>query len=312
MKAAVVTLTLNPAVDRTVAVDGWVPGGTNRATVLRVDPGGKGLNVARVTRRLGLETWALGLVGEENAALFHRMLAREGIRDALLEVPGETRLNLKILDRQRGLETEVNETGFAVPPEALERLERRLEEVWSHCAALILAGSLPPGVPDTYYADLVRRARAAGLLVVLDASGEPLRHGLAAGPGAVKPNRPELEEVAGGPLRDLAAVRQAAASLRRAGAGWVLVSLGAEGALLCGEQGAWHASPPPGPVGSTVGAGDAMVAALVHGLLSGFDPERILRRAVAAGTATARRPGTELCTAEEIESLEPAVQVRAL
>lgn len=310
MKPVVVTVTLNPALDRTVEVEGLRVGGTNRAAVVRVDPGGKGLNVARVARRLGLRAIALGFVGEENSHVFHRVLAREDVEDRLLEVPGETRTNLKVLDRLTGTETEINDTGFRVAPEYLERLVARLDETLEGCGALVVTGSLPPGVPADFYGRLIGRARQAGVLTVLDASGEALLRGLEAGPGAVKPNRAELEEVAGAPLDDLNAVHEAAKGLRVAGAGWVLVSLGAEGALLVTPEGSWYGAAPPVTAGSTVGAGDSMVAAMVHGFLTGLAPQEILRRALAAGAATAVLPGTQLCTASGVDEMAASVTVR--
>lgn len=310
MKPVVATVTLNPALDRTVEVEGLQVGGTNRAAVVRVDPGGKGLNVARVARRLGLRAVALGFVGEENSHLFHRVLAREDVEDRLLEVPGETRTNLKVLDRLTGTETEINDAGFEVPPEYLEQLLARLDETLDRCGALVVTGSLPPGVPADFYRRLIGRARQAGVLTVLDASGEALLRGVEAGPLAVKPNRAELEEVAGRSLDDLSAVHEAARSLRAAGAGWVLVSLGAEGALLITPEGTWHGAAPPVTTRSTVGAGDSMVAALVHGLLTGLAPQEILRRSLAAGAATATLPGTQLCTASGVEEMAATVTVR--
>ncbi|BDG59484.1 1-phosphofructokinase [Caldinitratiruptor microaerophilus] len=309
MAKAVATVTLNPALDRTVEVEGLRLGGTNRVAAVRVDPGGKGLNVARVARRLGLEAIALGLLGEENSHLFHRVLAWEGVEDRLIEVPGETRTNLKIVDRLSGLETEINEVGFTVTPEHLERLREVLEQVLDRTGALVVTGSLPPGAPADTYARHIRLARAAGVLTVLDASGDALRQGLRAAPDAVKPNRAELEEAAGRPLSDLGAVYRAASDLLTSGPGWVLVSLGAEGAVLVTPEGAWRGTVPDVPIRSTVGAGDSMVAALVHGLLHGMDPPGILRRALAAGVATATLPGTELCTAEAVDEMARAITV---
>ncbi|HEY8394336.1 MAG TPA: 1-phosphofructokinase [Thermaerobacter sp.] len=310
MKPVVATVTLNPALDRTVEVEGLQVGGTNRAAVVRVDPGGKGLNVARVARRLGLRAIALGFVGEENSHLFHRVLAREDVEDRLLEVPGETRTNLKIVDRRTGTETEINDAGFRVTPEQLERLLARLDEALERSGALVVTGSLPPGVPADFYGLLIRRGHQAGVLAVLDASGEALLRGVEAGPRAVKPNRAELEEVTGVPLDSLSAVHEAATGLRAAGAGWVLVSLGPEGALLVTPEGTWHGAAPPVTARSTVGAGDSMVAALVHGLLTGLAPQEILRRALAAGAATAALPGTQLCTAGRVEEMAATVTVR--
>ncbi|GAB6876903.1 1-phosphofructokinase [Thermaerobacter litoralis] len=311
MKPLVATVTLNPALDRTVAVDRLTVGGTNRVASVRVDPGGKGLNVARVVRRLGLGAVALGFVGEENSHIFHRVLASEAVEDRLVEVPGETRTNLKIVDRHTGTETEINDAGFHVPAKYLEQLLAGLDAILERCGALVVTGSLPPGVPAEFYARLISRANEAGVLTVLDAAGEALLRGIEAGPRVVKPNRAELEEVTGERLPDLEAVHRAATALRTAGAGCVLASLGSEGALLVTPEGSWYGRAQPVAAGSTTGAGDSMVAATVYGLLSGRAPRDILRLAVAAGAATAALPGTQLCTADGIEAMQATVTVWA-
>lgn len=305
----ITTVALNPAIDRTLVVPGFTAGATNRVASSRIDPGGKGINVARAAHALGARVQVLGFLGEANADLILRSLTHAGVTHQFLMVPGETRVNLKIIEPHSGQLTELNESGFTVSPERVEALVRLVEQRLPETAVLVLAGSLPSGVPVTLYRDLVARARQAGVPTILDADGEPMRAALAARPTLIKPNRDETERLLGRRLDGRWAVMLAARELLQAGPEVVVVSSGAEGAALATAREAWWATPPDIRPRSTVGAGDSMVAAFAVALSQGLSLPEALRLATAAGTATAGLDGTQVCTHDAVQAVLPRVHI---
>lgn len=275
----VVAVTLNPAIDRTILVRGLAPGAVNRAELAGDRAGGKGVNVAAALAEQWHAVEALGFLGRDNDAIFVARFAALGVRDRCLRLPGETRVGLKIVDPARGETTDLNFPGLAPAPADLDALLSQLDAVEARW--VVLAGSLPPGAPVDFYARAIERARARGARVALDTSGAPLAAALAAGPDLIKPNEHELAALLGRELPDEAAVLAAARELSGRGAGSVAVSRGAKGALLVSRAGAVEARPPAVAVGSTVGAGDAMVAGLVAAELRGLPPAEALRLATA-------------------------------
>jgi 1-phosphofructokinase len=284
----IATVTLNPAVDRTMVVPGFALGRTNRIQAEWIDPGGKGINVARVARRLGCPVVASGFLAGTHGRAISQALSADDILTDFVELPGETRVNLKLVDPEAGTETEVNEPGVPVAGGHLEDLVRRIDALAARCAVVVFSGSLPPGVPADTYADLIALARRRGARTILDAAAEALASGLTAGPDLVKPNRAEAEELLEGPLKSEDDLMGAARALLRRGARAVALSVGAEGSLLlAGDGGAWRARPPLARRGSTVGAGDAMVAAFAYALVNAYSWPDALRLATAASAASA-------------------------
>lgn len=312
----ILTLTLNPALDQTVVLDALVPGSVHRAQAVRTLAGGKGVNVACCLADWGLPVAATGVLGSDNAAPFTQLMAEKGIDDRFVRIPGETRTNLKLLDRRSGDTTDINLLGLAVSPGTLDAARAVLLNMSEPGSLAVLAGSLPGTLPPETYRDLAARLRARGARVVLDASGSPLAAALAAPadalPYAVKPNWHELEEWAGRALPTLADVLDAARGLRNRGIPVVAVSLGPEGALFLTEAGAVHARPPATRITSTVGAGDALVAGLVAGLHEGLSLANIARRALAFAAAKLAREGASLPPPPEVEAVAARVQVDAL
>jgi 1-phosphofructokinase family hexose kinase len=220
---------------------------------------------------------ALGFLGADNAEVFERFFAGLGIEDRCLRLPGATRTGLKVVDPVRGETTDLNFPGLAPTQQDLDALGRSLDKLAAEWC--VLAGSLPPGVPADFYAETVRRLRARGVRVGLDTGGEALRRAVAAGPDFIKPNIHELTELAGHTLPDMAAVTAVARELCDGGIGLVVVSRGAEGALFVTARESVQARPPAITVGSTVGAGDAMVAGLVAARMDGLSLAETARRA---------------------------------
>ncbi|GAB1336324.1 1-phosphofructokinase family hexose kinase [Streptomyces sp. E-15] len=280
----ILTVTLNTALDITYRVRSLRPHTSHRVTEVVERPGGKGVNVARVLAALGHEVTVTGFAGGPTGRVLRERLAETGrLTDALVTAAGPTRRTIAVVDGRSGDTTQLNEPGPQIAPAEWGAFLDRYEELVTGAAAVALCGSLPPGVPVGAYANLVRTARAAGVPVLLDTSGEPLRRGVAARPDLIKPNAEELAELTGShePLR-------ATQDARRRGAHAVVASLGAEGLLAVTPEGRWRAAPPAALPGNPTGAGDSAVAGLLSGLVERLPwPDR-LTRAVALSAATVR------------------------
>ncbi|CQR63362.1 1-phosphofructokinase family hexose kinase [Streptomyces leeuwenhoekii] len=282
----ILTVTLNTALDITYRVRALRPHASHRVSEVTERPGGKGLNVARVLSALGHEVTVTGFAGGATGREVRRRLtAAPGIVDALLPVSGATRRTIAVVDEHTGDTTQLNEPGPAVTPAEWHAFQEAYRELLAGARAVALCGSLPPGVPVGAYAGLIRTARAAGVPVLLDTSGEPLRRGIAARPDLIKPNAEELAELTGShePLR-------AAQDARRRGARSVVASLGPGGLLATTPEGRWRATPPARVRGNPTGAGDSAVAGLLSGLVERLPwPDR-LARATALSAATVLAP----------------------
>ncbi|MDT9691742.1 1-phosphofructokinase family hexose kinase [Streptomyces sp. P9(2023)] len=281
----ILTVTLNTALDLTYRVPALTPHASHRVTQVIERPGGKGLNVARVLAALGHETVATGFAGGPTGEILRAHLAGGPVVDALIPTAGTTRRTVAIVDATTGDTTQLNEPGPTVLPAEWSALTARYTGLLADARAVALCGSLPPGIHVGAYAELIRLARSAGVPVLLDTSGEPLRRGIAARPDVVKPNADELAQLTGSrePHR---ATRDA----RRRGAHAVVSSLGPEGLLAATPDGLWRATPPGAVKGNPTGAGDSAVAGLLSGLVEKLPwPER-LTRAIALSAATVLSP----------------------
>jgi 1-phosphofructokinase len=311
----VATVTLNPAIDRTVSVAGFEAGAVNRAELAGDRAGGKGVNVAAALAEQGHRVAALGFLGRDNDAIFAEHFAALGVADFCLRLPGATRTGIKIVDSRRGETTDLNFPGLTPGPAALADLLEQIEKL--EAAWCVLAGSLPPGVPTDFYGQATRRLKARGVHVALDTSGAPLAEALAAGPDLVKPNVHELAALTGRDLPDEAAVVAAASTLVAGGVRLVAVSRGAEGAVLVSADEVIVARPPAVAVRSTVGAGDAMVAGLVAASLRGLPPAEAARLATAFSLHALSRAATDakvdaaaVDPREAVEKFAARVEVR--
>ncbi|KOU13907.1 MULTISPECIES: 1-phosphofructokinase family hexose kinase [unclassified Streptomyces] len=282
----ILTVTLNTALDVTYRVPRLLPHASHRVTTVTERPGGKGLNVARVLAALGHKVTATGFAGGPVGSVVRNMLAASpGVVDALLPCEGASRRTLAVVDEASGDTTQFNEPGPHITPAEWSLFLTHYQELVAQVRAVALCGSLPPGVSVGAYAVLVRVARAAGVPVLLDTSGEALRRGVAARPEIIKPNAAELAELTGS--RDpLPATRDA----RRRGAHAVVTSLGPGGLLAATAEGTWQAAPPRPLSGNPTGAGDSAVAGLLSALTEGLDWPSRLTRAVALSAATVLAP----------------------
>lgn len=312
-EAAVIhTVTLNPSIDKTVVVPGFAPDRVNRVARLRLDPGGKGVNVSRVVASLGATSMTWLLAGGSAGDRLVEALAKQGVEARMRRVDGETRTNLKVVDPVLGTHTDINEPGPEVSEGDAEALLADLVGAVLPGDVVVLAGSLPRGLPTATYAHWARACSRAGAKVFLDADGDALREGVAAAPWLVKPNEQELAGLAGRRLGDVSEVADAARSLLGGGVARVVVSLGAEGAVFADAAGTWLAHAVEVPVGSTVGAGDSVVAALALAKVQAFSREDAMRLAMATGAAAVMREGTQAPTRTQVEGLVGQVRVERL
>lgn len=295
----VTTVTLNPALDYVLHLPQFVPGAVNRAAAADVQAGGKGVNVSAVLHRLGEETRALGFAAGFTGREIERLLREQGVPTQFIHLEtGMSRINVKL---KAGAESEVNGPGPAVPPAAVEQLLGLLDAL-PEGEALVLAGSIPPSLPQTLYGQILARLADRKIDAVVDAEGPLLAQALAHRPFLVKPNRAELAAFLGRAVDSEAALQEGAAQLQRRGARNVLVSLAADGALLLDEARQYRRlAAPRGTVRNSVGAGDSVVAGFLAGWRRTRDPAQALRLGVAAGSATAFSEG--LATREAIEQV---------
>jgi 1-phosphofructokinase len=309
--ARVLTVTLNPALDLTVQLETLKPGTVNRSVGFSTHAAGKGINVAQVLADLGHKVTVSGFLGEGNTALFETLFARRGFVDAFIRVPGDTRSNVKLAE-QGGQVTDLNGQGPEIGAAQQQALMQQLDEIVRRHDAVVVAGSLPKGIEPEWFCSLLRSLKRHDVPLVLDTSGPALRLGLKAEPWLIKPNEHELAEVLGLPGSDRATVEAAARAVQGTQSVHVLLSMGAEGVSWFGPGVALHAQPPKVDVVSTVGAGDSLLAGMLHGLLTGNTAEAALRHATAIAAQAVTQVGFGIHDREQLTRLDAAVQVTRL
>jgi 1-phosphofructokinase len=286
----IVTVTPNPSVDLTLEVDRLDQGEVHRARTATHDPGGKGVNVARALARNGVPTTAVVPVGGVAGLQLTELLAAEGIATVTVAHAGDVRTNVSIVS-PGGVVTKVNAPGQPVTREAVAALLDAAASAAGGASWVVGSGSLPPGAPVDLYARLDAAVALTGARVAVDTSGPALLAALEARPELVKPNREELEDAVGAPVRTLGEAVAGAQELRRLGARTVLVSLGPDGALLVDGNASTWGEAPPSEVRSTVGAGDVLLAGFLAGGGAGADA---LAQALTWSAAACRLPGSQV------------------
>lgn len=310
-KRPILTLTMNPAVDVSSSVPILEPYEKLRCNDVWHHPGGGGINVSRVIGRLGAEAIAIFPCGGAMGMLLKHLLVDEGVRHLPIAIAGDTREDFAVRESATG-----NQFRFILPGPVLSDAEIRkcLDTVVSRLrpgSFLVASGSLPPGAPLDFYAELAEIVSSAGVRLVLDTSGAPLRAAVdRGGLFLIKPSQRELDELAGKSALNMDdRIKTARQIVTSRGAEFVCVSLGAEGALLVGGGCVLKATAPRVEVKTTVGAGDSFLAALVWAFAHRATPPEALRIAVAAGTAALLAPGTGLCTLADMHALKAQVHV---
>ncbi len=308
--ARILTVTLNPALDLTVQLPALRLGEVNRSDNLQVHAAGKGLNVAQVLADLGHQLTVTGFLGEANAQPFEQLFAARGFADEFVRVAGETRSNIKLAEAD-GRITDINGPGLEVGAAQREDPPPRLERLVPGHELVVVAGSLPRGVEVPWFVEMLQRLARLGARVALDTSGPALREGLALSPWLIKPNEEELAQA-----RDLdpADAQALADEARRLNARieHVVMSQGAAGVSWFSPAAAWHAQPPKVRVVSTVGAGDSLLAGMLHGLLAGWPAERTLAHATAIAAQAVGQVGFGITDRAQLAELEAAVRLQPL
>lgn len=302
------TVTLNPALDKTVEIPSFAADSVNRITTMRTDPGGKGINVSKVISKLGGQSIATGILGGDTGLAIQSALKTMGLKTSFRFTEGETRTNLKVIDPVNHTNTDINEPGVTVSEEILNGLLAQLTAGLEKGDIVVLSGSLPKGSPrDTYYT-WTGACKKAGAKVILDADGELLGAGLKASPYLIKPNNHELSQLLGETLATPEELNKAARRLMEEhGIAKVVVSMGGKGALYVTQDETIYAEGLKVPVGSTVGAGDSVVAALAVAEESGMGLEETVRLSTATGGANVMCSGTQAAEYEVIQELLPKV-----
>ncbi len=300
----IVTFTINPSIDTSVRVEQVIPERKLRCRVPRSEPGGGGVNVSRAVQILGGRSTAVFAAGGPFGALLESLLEQESVACLAVPIAGSTRENFTVYEESSG-----QQFRFGMPGPKLEDGE------WKKCLQvlssmeptpdyLVASGSLSPGVPADFYAQVANRARKRGIRLIVDTSGEPLQHAAKAGVFLLKPNLRELEVLSGEKIGDDSQIEAAAEKwVREGGCEAIVVSIGAGGAFLVSREGAERLPAPTVPIESKVGAGDSMVAGIVLSLARGGSLIEAVRFGVAAGAAAVMTPGTELCRLEDAERL---------
>jgi 1-phosphofructokinase family hexose kinase len=310
MTKNILTLTVNPAIDRTITVDRLVF--EDRAYILSRDDaaGGRGINAARVLTNFGANALAITTSGRQGHK-FEEQLRQDGFGKEIVKIRHDIRINLTITDRQ-GLSVKLNEVGPVVTRAEQNRLLKGVEKHLPNSSWLMLCGSLPPGVDSHFYAKLITLATKHKVQTLLDTDGDALLYGIEGKPTVVKPNQSEAERLLNRALITRAQSIEAVQQIKAMGAQSAVLSLGGRGAVAASGEGVLEVVPPQVEALSPIGAGDAMAAALVWALDRGESFGEALRWGVAAGTASSKLPGINLATLEQTKEIYPRTQLTTI
>lgn len=304
----ITTVTLNPAVDKTIEIDNFCVGTVNRISSARLDAGGKGINVSKVIQSLGGRSRAVGILAGNNGRFIKEYLDSMEIENDFVFIDGETRVNTKVVDRVKHTNTDINESGPQVSDENLDKLSNKLYKDSEKSSLIVFSGSVPQNVDKRIYKTWIEQAKDKGIKTILDADGELFKQGIKAGPYLVKPNINELEALFAQKINSVDETLKLSRGLLDYGIEIVVVSLGADGALFVRKNLAILAKGIKVEVKSTVGAGDSMVAALALAIDKGYDFEKAVRLSVACGTASVMTSGTQAADLDTITTFENIVE----
>ncbi|GAB6078319.1 1-phosphofructokinase [Hydrogenobaculum acidophilum] len=305
------TITLNPALDRTIWLDELKIDDTNRIIKEEKYAGGKGIDVSRVLFNFGVPNIALGFVGGFAGLEIEGLLINEGVNFDFIKISEETRTNIIINTTKNNNQIIISAKGPSIPPFELTKLMEKINSL-DNPSYVVISGSLPEGLKPAIYAKIIDIAKSKSATVVLDTDGDVLKFNINHKPDIIKPNRHELSRVVGREIKTIDDAVVAAKEINRMGVKIVLVSLGKDGIVYVSQNTVMHAIPPSLQVINTIGAGDSSVAGFIYAKYMGFSDEEALVYAVATGSATTLKPGTALATLEDALSLKDKVKVRYL
>lgn len=306
------TLTLNPAIDRELTISHLELDTVLRAKKVSIDYGGKGINVSRILLALGVPSMATGFLGGANGRFLQDGLNALGISTDFVWLEQETRINTSIMAEQDGHYIKVNENGPSISIEDQQKMFSKISGLAKKNDWWVLAGNLPPGVPQDFYSSILKLLHQHQANAILDTSGEALRAGLQERPFLIKPNAEEAGGLTAMPTETLPQLKAVAAAMRAMGAQNVVISLGKQGALLQSKDGTWLAHAPAIEQKNPIGAGDAMVGGMVYALHQNLDLKEALAWGAACGAATASLPGTQVGSRERINQLLKDVRLEEI
>ena len=308
----ILTITLNPCIDKTIYLDRLDVGSYNRVKNTRTDLAGKGLNVSTVLNSLKEDTLCMGFNFENNGAMLERVLDERNVKYDFVTTEGAIRTNIKLFDQSCQVMTEVNEAGPLVSASAVAVFLDKVDAFLERTHILVMSGSVPPGVPSDIYQRLIRMAHKKDVKTVLDASGEPLLLGLEEKPFLIKPNGLEFEHAFKSELKSGSGPIEVARKAVENGIPYICISMGADGALLVDREHVYRAKALPIEAKGLTGAGDSMVAGMCYAIRKHLDTADMLRYAMAAAAGSVRQEGTLLATERDVKELLPQVEIEVI
>jgi len=308
----IITVTLNPAIDKTIEIDEFKIGNVNRIASTRVDVGGKGINVSKVIKELRNKSLALGFLGGSSGNQIKKYLDDSNIKNDFLSINGETRTNLKIYDKVNNTHTDINENGPSVTLSDITNIKEKIMEYCDEKSLVVLSGSVPTGANSCIYGELIKDIKEKGGKVILDADGDMLMQGMKSGPYLVKPNIDELEKAFGISIDNENKIIETSKKILEYGVKHVVISLGGEGSMFISRDKIAKVAGLKVEVKSTVGAGDSMVAAMAVAIENNYDFEETIKLACATSTANVMTEGTQTGKFEDIEKLKKQISIKYL
>lgn len=312
LNTMIITVTLNPALDKTLTLPGFAVNTVNRVQNIRLDPGGKGINVSKTIKNLGGKTLCLGALGGAPGGYIKTALDTMGLANDFVITGEVTRTNIKIVDPVLGTYTDINEPGSCITEETLRKIWNKLLSVVNPGDTVVFAGKNPPGMQDNLIAEAVQKLKLLDVRVCVDTVGEAMRLALKAGPDIIKPNKEELSDLMGRNLLSVQETLDAARELVDGGIGLAAVSMGAEGAVFVTKDCVLRGYCPKVSAVSTVGAGDAMMAALAHYTAAGCSLEETARRSIAVASASVMYSGSQAAELDKILPLIDKVRIERI
>ena len=310
-KFMITTVTLNPAIDRTIVLNHFEYGSVNRLANSREDIGGKGINVARILLALGSDARAVGFIGKHNYPQVEALLQTDAIPAEFIYIDAPTRMNIKLLESSTHITTDINEAGFTVNRQDISAVRKLIQTAAEGSAYIVFSGSVPIGLSPSIYREIIESVPSQ-CRVALDADGLLLLESLKTKPFLIKPNIHELESALGRTLSGSREIVEAAEGLiAQYGISYILVSMGGSGSILVTAEQSLIASPLPVNVKGTVGAGDSMLAGFIHGLTEGYDISASLAWATACGALAVSQEGTQAFAKSDVERLAAQVSILA-
>ena len=307
----VLTITLNPAIDQTVSIDDFKIDQVNRVSKIQNDPGGKGINVAAYLAASGLKVGASGFLGENNPSLFQNIFEKININDMFVYISGDTRTNVKIVDEKNKTVTDVNQAGFTIQKENIQKLEEILFNE-KRATWYVFSGSLPKGINSDIYKKWIQKAHELDIKIALDASGDSLKEALSAKPDLIKPNHHELSQILDKDLKTKQELIDEAKKLLSQGVQKVCISMGEEGALIFDKDKAFKALPGKVNIKTTVGAGDSMLSGLVLADIKKLSLDESIKIATAYSMGAVETVGPYLPSKDKIEEYKNKIEIKDL